>query len=244
MKNGALLSKFQVAQKDNTLAVIEGVQALKHAVRFKAELVKIITCDLEMLTELLKELAPDILAQVLDTVEVVDADLFDQLSSRPIRTKVIALAKRRCYQLAEISPDRPVVVLENPKDLDNVGAVVRVASAADSAAVITIGDSNIWHPLAIRGGAGLQFATPVFSFKSFDLKSLNRPVIAMDPTGDSIEKQILPKNSVFVFGTERHGIQKQTLNDADRILRLSMKSGVSSMNLATSVAATLYCKNT
>lgn len=62
----------------------------------------------------------------------------------------------------------------------------------------------------------------------------------MDPTGDNISIIKPVQNAVFIFGTERHGITPKTLEDADQKLRLQMKPGVSSMNLATSVAATLY----
>ena len=64
----------------------------------------------------------------------------------------------------------------------------------------------------------------------------------MDPTGSPIEKRTLERSTVFIFGTERHGITADTLKKSDLILKLSMKPGVSSMNLATSVAATLYSR--
>lgn len=240
MKQTKLTSLFQKAKNDSSLAVIEGVQALKHAVRFEAEIEKVITCDINMLQGLLHELAPDISHKVLEVVEEVSEEVFERLSPRPIRTKTIALAKRRTYSLNDLPCDRPIVLLENPKDLDNVGAVVRVASAANAAAVITVGDIDIWHPLAIRGGAGLQYATAVFSLTDLDLQTLKRPLIAMDPTGETIQTQTLPKNAVFIFGTERHGITQKTLNQAEHVISLPMKPGVSSMNLATSVSATLY----
>lgn len=240
MKSTELINQFQKAKKDTSLTVIEGVQALKHAVRFDAKIEEVITCDMSMLAKLLQELAPDISQKVLYAAEVVEPEIFEQLSSRPIRTRVISLARRPKYNIDTIARNRPVVVLEDPKDLDNVGAVVRVASAANAAAVITVGNVDIWHPLAIRGGAGLQYATPVFSFKQFNLRTLQRRLIAMDPTGDNISIIKPVQNAVFIFGTERHGITPKTLEDADQKLRLQMKPGVSSMNLATSVAATLY----
>lgn len=240
MKSTVLIHQFQFAKSNPKLTIIEGVQALKHAVRFEADVETIITCDLSMLEKLVGELAPDVAEQILDKAQVVAIETFDQLSSRPIRTKTISLAKKRSYKLEDLEKDKPIVVLEDPKDLDNVGAVVRVASAADAAAVIAIGNIDIWHPLAIRGGAGLQYATPVFSFRQFDASSLRRPLIAMDPTGENIQSAETPQNAIYIFGTERHGITQETLNSADQKIRLPMKKGVSSINLATSVAATLY----
>src|ERR671916_75279 len=52
-------------------------------------------------------------------------------------------------------------ILEAPRHLGNLGAAIRVAAAADAAAVLTTGHNDPWHPDAIRGAAGLHFALPV-----------------------------------------------------------------------------------
>jgi TrmH family RNA methyltransferase len=44
---------------------------------------------------------------------------------------------------------------------------------------------------------------------------------------------------VLAFGTERHGLSSELRARCDRIVALPMRAGVSSMNLATSVSATL-----
>ena len=55
----------------------------------------------------------------------------------------------------------PIVLLEDPRDLGNMGACVRVAAAADIAGVLSTGSHDPWHPDALRGAAGLHFALPV-----------------------------------------------------------------------------------
>jgi TrmH family RNA methyltransferase len=45
---------------------------------------------------------------------------------------------------------------------------------------------------------------------------------------------------VYVFGSERDGISAELKKSATKIVRLPMQDGVSSLNLATSVSATLY----
>ena len=46
--------------------------------------------------------------------------------------------------------------------------------------------------------------------------------------------------AVLAFGTERHGASPALLARAERRLSIPMTPGVSSLNLATSVAVTLY----
>ena len=65
----------------------------------------------------------------------------------------------------------------------------------------------------------------------------DRPLIAVDPDG---EEQRVPRDTILAFGSERHGLSQALLADADARVRIPMRAGVSSLNLATSVAAVLY----
>ncbi len=258
MKDTQLIDLFQHARSDKSLAVIEGAQALKHATRFGADVQEYITCDIELLQQLLAELAEDVRDIILSEVKQVSEEMFSKLSPQPPRTKVIALAKRRVWSEKDIDSKKPIIFLEDPRDLENIGAVIRVSAAADAGAVIINGSADIWHPAVIRGAAGLHYAIPVFchldpprrkrseSELKTDLSAAlrfaqdDRQKISLDPTGEDIAGASIPKNAILIFGTERHGISKALLDSSDQIVRLPMKKGVSSLNLATSVAATLY----
>ena len=243
MKDTQLIDLFQRARNDQSYAVIEGVQGLKHAVRFKAEIEHYITCDIDLLKKMLAELAEDVLDSILDNITEVNEAVFTKLSPQPHRTKVIALAKRKKYELTDIDNAKPIILLEEPRDLENIGAVIRVSAAADAGAVIITGPLDIWHPAIIRGAAGLHWALPTLAIaelSSFLSNQVSRSIISLDPTGEVISSARIPASSILVFGTERHGISKQLLEQSDLIIRLPMRKGVSSLNLATSVAATLY----
>lgn len=240
MNDTQLIDMFQRARSNREFAVIEGVQGLKHAIRFGAEISEYITCDIDSVKQLLSELANDITDDIFADFTEVSEETFAKLSRNPHRTKVMALAKRTGYQLSDVSDVKPVVFLENPKDLENIGAVIRVAAAADAGAVVITGGIDIWHSAVIRGAAGLHWALPVLNVDPTFLDTSERPLISLDPTGTDFGKATIPDGSILIFGTERHGISQELLKRSDQILRLPMKEGVSSLNLATSVAATLY----
>lgn len=243
MKNTQLIDQFQKSRSDTGLAVIEGVQALKHAARFDAKFKHIITCDIKLLEKLLDELAPDVKDTVCNQITEVDESTFNKLSTRPHRTKVLAIAERKPYDLMKLDKQKPLVLLEDPRDLENIGAVIRVSAAADIAGVLITGNIDVWHPAVIRGAAALHFAIPVLNFNLSDLSKLKRQLVSLDPDGEIIDPKLINQNSVLVFGTERDGISKKLLKQSDLTVRLPMKQGVSSLNLATSVAATLYKLN-
>ena len=69
-----------------------------------------------------------------------------------------------------------------------------------------------------------------------------RPLAAIDPDGEDLDPARLPPRAILAFGTERHGLSEGLLGLADQRLRIPMREGVSSLNLATSVAAVLFAQ--
>jgi TrmH family RNA methyltransferase len=67
-----------------------------------------------------------------------------------------------------------------------------------------------------------------------------RPLIAIDPEGEPLHAAQLPPRAILAFGTERYGLSEELLGRADARLAIPMRAGVSSLNLATAVAAVLF----
>ena len=122
--------------------------------------------------------------------------------------------------------------------MGNIGACIRVAAAAGAAALIATGENDPWHPDAVRGAAGLQFALPVARVET--LPPSDRPLLAIDPEGEELAPERLPERAILAFGTERHGLSGEVFERADARVSIPMREGVSSLNLATSVAIVLF----
>ncbi len=244
MSNGSLIPRYGRARRDPSLAVLEGLHPLKHALRFGATVLEVVCADLPGLESLASQLAPDVASQMLSLAREVPADVFAQLAPLTPSTGVISLAERPSVDptavLAGARDRAPVVLLEDPRDLGNMGACVRVAAAADIAAVLTVGGHDPWHPDALRGAAGLHYALPVARLPEGLPPVLDRPLLALDPEGEPLDPAALPSRAVLAFGTERHGLTPALLARADARIAIPMRSGVSSLNLATSVAAVLF----
>ena len=243
MADATLAERYHAARRDPTLAVIEGLHALKHAYRFGAHITDVRTSDPGALRRLSTELAPDVTDRIMDAARAVDADTFEVLAPAPHATGVIALARRAAAEPTAVlagSGPAPVVLLERPTHHGNIGAVVRVAAAAGAAGVLVTGRHDPWHPSSIRGAAGLHFALPVAKLEADGLDvvtSSDRPLVALDPAGDAAPP---PARAVLVFGSERTGVSEALLTASDRRISIPMRPGVSSLNLATAVAVTLY----
>ncbi len=254
--------------------MLEGLHALMHALRFGAQVERVVITAPEEVRRLAQTLAPDVLERMLADAQVVSSEVFASLAPQAPSTGVIAIARRPQVDLdALLAAERPapVVLLERPRDLGNLGACVRVAAAADIAGVLATGVHDPWDPAALRGSAGLHFALPVAYLPEDALAQLGgarldvgtdgldtgagagagghrvravgsglRPLVAIDPDGEELRPGRLPARAILAFGSERYGLSDEVLGRADALVRLPMREGVSSLNLATSVAALLY----
>lgn len=284
---------FRDARRNPELAVLEGLHALKHALRFDAQVLHTAVLAPERLGALADALAPDVREPILGGAQTVAPELFATLAPLAPATGVIAIARRPAVDVQALLSARrpaPIVMLEAPSDLGNIGACVRVAAAADAAGVLTTGIHDPWDPAALRGGAGLHFALPVARLGEDALELVspggagadaggtdtagagppgadaggagppgagppgadsagtgaddagghNRPLVALDPEGEPLHPAQLPPRAVLAFGAERQGLSEALLERAAQRVRLPMRAGVSSLNLATSVSAVLY----
>lgn len=220
------------------MVLLDGFHPVKHALRFGADMPLVVTADRAGMLALAGSLAPD-LADRLDAAAVeTDERTLRGLTGTRQHTKVAALARR-----PDPEPPRettPAVLLVEPRHLGNVGAVVRVAAGLGASAVLTTGAVDPWHPDAIRGSAGLHFAVPTRRIDDAELTGLPGPLLAVDPAGRDARKQCIPAGAILAFGSERAGLPEGIRRRADAVLAIPMRGGVSSYNLATSVAMLLY----
>jgi RNA methyltransferase, TrmH family len=219
--------------------LLEGFHAVKHAVRFGAPVEPLVTLSRSALLGLAQSHAPDLLDR-FDHAREVDKAEFTRLVGRPHPTGVAGFAARPAVDVAGLVKDRdtPLVLLDNPRNLGNFGAVIRVAAGLGAGGVLSIGDVDPWHPNVLRGSAGLHFALPVGKLDTLD--GIEGPVFALDADGDDIADVRIPSNAVLAFGSERHGLSEAMRERADHLVSLPMRSLVSSYNLTTSVAMALY----
>lgn len=244
-----LVGRFRRARADPTRAVLEGFHPVKHALRFGADVLAVVCRDVPGLHALARDLAPDLADELRRRARQVDQEILEELVPVAPHTGVVAVARRPVVPIGGIlgsappvaADAAPVVLLDRPVHLGNLGACVRAAAAAGAAGLLSLGPHDPWHPDAIRGAAGLQFAIPVGRADLVsELPSHGRPLVALDPAGEPLEPGTLAAGALLAFGGERSGLAPEILETATRRVRIPMRPGVSSLNLATAVAVALY----
>jgi len=251
----ALVRAFHRARHDEELVVLEGFHPLKHALRFGAGVELVVSAEGGELTALVADHAPELAATIDSLAVTIPREEFKRLGPYEPHTGVVSLARRRQHDPAQMLADTnpaPLVLLEDPRHRGNLGAVIRVAAAGEAAGVLVLGGQDPWHPVVVRGSAGLHFALPVARIDRLPssvgagetvaggVVLTDRPIVVLDPEGDPYGGELLPERAILAFGSERRGVSGELRARAHTRLRLPMREGVSSLNLATSVAAALY----
>lgn len=238
---GHLTRHFYAAYRSPREAVLEGFHPARHAIAFGATLDVAVTYDRDRLLRLASRVAPSTLPAIEGVLCVVGREQFANLSQRSLSSPLLATCKRPQQRLDDVlaSSPKPVVYLDRPRNPGNVGAVIRVAAAAGVGAVVLSGNVDPWSPVVLRSATGLQFALPVGDAGTF-ISETDRPVVALDVDGEPLPSSELDPTSVLVVGAERYGLSPRLRALARRTIGVPMQPGVSSLNLATALAAVLF----
>ncbi len=143
-----------------------------------------------------------------------------------------------------------LVMLDRVNDPHNLGAVIRVCDGAGMDAVI-IGEKfgTGVTPTVFKTSAGAVAHVPIvrsqslagsteqFLKEGFTVFSVENGMDAISLT--DANTHLSPRN-LFIFGSEGEGISRALLRKSHQIVTLPMRGHVNSLNLSTSVAATLY----
>ncbi len=231
------------ARRDPDLVLLEGLHALKHAVRFGAAPRAVASPDPVALQGLARRLAPDVAEAIAAVIVGVDADAWRGLTEgRALPSPCLAVIDRPAVTAIDVlaRPGR-VLLLEAPRHLGNLGAVVRVAAAAELAGVLVAGGADPWHPTAVRGAAGLQLATGVARVADTDaalaaIGATSRPLVGLDPAGRPLDEGRLAADAVVALGTERDGLSPALRGRVTDLRAIPLRPRGSSRNRATAAA--------
>ena len=145
---------------------------------------------------------------------------------------------------------RTIVVCEDIVDHTNVGAIFRaVAGMGADAVLITPRCADPLYRRSVRVSMGAVFSVPwtrtldwpstrdVLHENGFHIAAL---ALTEESATLSEFARERPQRVALVMGTEGDGISVDAMNVADSVVRIPMRSGVDSLNVASAAAVALY----
>lgn len=186
----------------------------------------------------------------LKTKEIIEVfeDVFDKISYRGNTSKVVAFAKQKTHQLNEIKQDKnPVfLIVDGVEKPGNLGALLRVADAANVTAVICCDTkTDIYNPNVIRSSVGCVFTKQIAVCSKEDcLSFLQKNKISIFTTSLKASKNYLEcdykKPTAFVLGTEAVGVDVFWENNSTQNIIIPMLGQNDSLNVSNTAAIVLF----
>ncbi len=176
------------------------------------------------------------------------------LTTEPVLKKVsttdsapdaVGIGIKKVYSIEDLKGARKVVLLENIKDLGNLGTILRTAVAFGADAVVLYGKecADLYNPKCVRSTVGNLWKIPVVYIEEFSglqiFKEFER--VATLPRATQYLKDFNIKEPMLVmFGSEADGLSEDLINFATKEVKIEMASKVESLNLSVSCAVVLY----
>ena len=175
--------------------------------------------------------------------------LFKAISTVPSQQGVLLVAPTPSGE-NPIDWAQSSIVLDRVQDPGNVGTILRTAAAAGVNQVIcSPGTAACWSPKVLRSAQGAHFVLSIH--ESIDLLAelthvkqaqACLPILATSlEASESLYKNELPKEAIWLFGHEGQGVAANLLALADRRLRIEhAQPAIESLNVASAVAICLF----
>ena len=145
------------------------------------------------------------------------------------------------------NPHTLLVVLDGLQDPGNVGAILRTAAAAGATAAATVGSAaDPSSPKALRASAGAVFRLPLLHFATAPeaaaaIVQAGLRVLVADPRGRTLDMDAsFARPVALVFGSEGGGADPAWRGTGAETVRIPLRGGVESLNVAAAAAVLLY----
>lgn len=215
--------------------LLEGYKAIKEAFDSGIKLEKVFV-EKNHLKEY--EFVKDL---IIETTEPV----LKKLTTTESAPEAIAIGFQKTYDKNLLKNTKKVVLLEDIKDLGNLGTIIRSSVAFGADAIILYGESvDIYNPKCVRASVGNLWKLPIIHLTKIEeleenFKDFER--IATLPRTNNLLKTFTAKQPCLVmFGSEANGLSEDLIKFSTNSVKIEMAQTVESLNLATSVSVILY----
>lgn len=232
------------------LYAVEGMRLLERALRAGVP-IQTVLADAE------KAAAPDErLTAVLQAVNQNDIPLFlipsAELSrltnGRSLGGVIAHLPVPQPPNLADLlTADALLLTAVNIIDPGNCGAMVRTAHASGCAGVVTVGQTDPFHPKAVRTSMGSLFKMQIVPFETVDSLLMQFAEQGVVTVGTAVtngkplpDVQFPNRPTALLMGNEYFGLPDELLKKLDVRVSIPMVAGVDSFSVNAATAVLLY----
>ena len=202
--------------------------------------------------------ASEVIARAGDVpVYLADMDVISEISGfKQTRGVLCAMRRKKLPALSDVlSGAGRIAVLENVENPTNVGAVFRSAAALGfDAVILTRRSADPLYRRAARVSMGTVFQIPwtfvggkregLYGSGLKEIREAGFRTVSMALSDRAVpldsEELKAEEKLALIFGNEEDGLLRGTMEESDYIVRIPMKNGVDSLNVAASSAVAFW----
>ena len=184
-------------------------------------------------------------------VEILADPVFAHVSGTKTPQGILAVVKRRAYDMSDILGADPanalVLVLDNLQDPGNLGTIFRTAEAAGVTGIILSRDCvDIYNPKVVRSTMGALLRMPFLYVDDLPgtiggLKEAGIKVYAAHLKGElAYDQEDYRTGSAFLIGNEGNGLRDEVAECADHYVIIPMQGKAESLNAAVAAALLVF----
>ncbi len=168
-----------------------------------------------------------------------------KISTTDSAPDAVGVAVKKVCSAEDLKDAKKVVLLENIKDLGNLGTILRTAVAFGADAVVLYGKecADLYNPKCVRSSVGNLWKIPVVYIEDFSgLNVFERfeKVATLPRTTQYLKDFSIKEPALVMFGSEADGLSDELIRFATKEVKIEMADNVESLNLSISCAVVLY----
>lgn len=171
--------------------------------------------------------------------------VLSKISTTESAPEAVAVGYKKIYNNEILTKAQKVILLENIKDLGNLGTIIRTSVAFGVDAIVLYGEcADLYNPKCVRASVGNLWKIPVIELKT--ISELEKyfgkfAKIATLPRTNNYLKSYKAKFPCLVmFGSEADGLSQELIDFSTDSIKIEMAKEVESLNLSISCAVVLY----
>jgi TrmH family RNA methyltransferase len=177
----------------------------------------------------------------------VSAQVLEKITRRENPQSVIGVFEQRFAPAASIGRDGIWVALDRVRDPGNLGTIIRTADAAGISGVALVGSScDAFSLEAVRATMGSIFHVPLARTDEAGLLAQARRhgarIVGTHLSAEAIDYRDADYTAplVLLMGNEQRGLTETLAAACDQLVRVPMREGADSLNLAVSTGLMIY----
>lgn len=177
----------------------------------------------------------------------VTPDILAKISKKDNPPEAVAAFYQRKFEANDITQDGAWVALEGIRDPGNLGTIMRTVDASGARGIILVGDCcDAYSTEVMRASMGGLFDVPFINLSADAFLELvgtwKGCVVGTALQERSVDFRDITYESptLIVMGTEQSGLTPKVMDALPNLVKLPMRDGVDSLNLAMATGIMLY----